>query len=109
MANVVSGTDELDQLKDASELSAQPPKQMSETKTVTTQFSTNNGGTITTTFDGKQFGVSIDDDGFSIATGKINENDEHGGGKKSRRRRKGKGKKGKSMKRRGTRGKKAKK
>jgi len=31
------------------------------------------------------------------------------GGKKSRRRRKGKGKKGKSMKRRGTRGKKAKK
>lgn len=35
--------------------------------------------------------------------------DNSSGGKKSRRRRKGKGKKGKSMKRRGTRGKKAKK
>lgn len=41
--------------------------------------------------------------------GNLEQEEEEGGGKKSRRRRKGKGKKGKSMKRRGTRGKKAKK
>ena len=46
--------------------------------------------------------------GLSNDTGG-NESTRETGGKKSRRRRKGKGKKGKSMKRRGTRGKKAKK
>jgi hypothetical protein len=76
--------------------------------TVTKEFKANDGETITTIFKAGMFTVSASPEAVNAATGKIN-GSEMGGGKKSRRRRKGKGKKGKSMKRRGTRGKKAKK
>jgi hypothetical protein len=77
--------------------------------TVTKEFTAGDGETITTTFKDGSFTVSASPEAVNAATGKTNGNGEMGGGKKSRRRRKGKGKKGKSMKKRGTRGKKAKK
>jgi hypothetical protein len=75
-----------------------------EVSNVTVFTNKNGDGTVKVSQTGGNVSVIVDDDAVNAVMGTP-----HTGGKKSRRRRKGKGKKGKSMKRRGTRGKKAKK